>query len=98
MNRDGILTVLKSAEPDLKARGVAHAAVFGSRARGDFDIDSDIDVLVDLQADRHIDVFGYVEVVQYIEGLFPVPVDVANRAALKDAVRPTIERDAIYAF
>lgn len=98
MNRDGILAVLKSAEPDLKARGVAHAAVFGSRARGDAGISSDVDVLVDLQSDRRLDLFGYVEVVQYIEGLFPLPVDVANRATLKEAVRPTVERDAVYAF
>ncbi len=98
MDRDGILAVLKSAEPHLKARGVAHAAVFGSRARGDFDVASDVDVLVDLQSDRPLDLFGYVEVVQYIEELFPVPVDVANRATLKEAVRPTVERDAIYAF
>lgn len=98
MDCEGILALLKSVEPDLKARGVAHAAIFGSRARGDFDATSDLDVLVDLQSDRHIDLFGYIEVVQFIEGLFPVPVEVANRATLKEAVRPTVERDAIYAF
>jgi predicted nucleotidyltransferase len=35
---------------------------------------------------------------QYISDLFPVPVDIANRASLKATVRPQAERDAVYAF
>jgi len=35
MNRDEILTRLRENEAVLRSRGVAHAALFGSRARGD---------------------------------------------------------------
>jgi len=42
--------------------------------------------------------FQYVGIVQYIEDMFPGPVDVANRDGLKPFVRPSAERDAIYAF
>lgn len=45
-----------------------------------------------------MDVFGYVGIVQFIEDIFPLPVDVANRAALKPLVRPGVEREALYAF
>jgi hypothetical protein len=42
--------------------------------------------------------WGYVGLTQFIEGLFPEPVDVADRSRLKPFVRPTTEREAIYAF
>jgi uncharacterized protein len=40
----------------------------------------------------------YVGLTQFIESLFPEPVDVANRSRLKPFVRPRAEREAIYAF
>jgi predicted nucleotidyltransferase len=82
----------------LRARGVAHAALFGSVARGEDRPDSDIDIMVEIAADARLGVFQYVGVVRYIEELFPVRVDVANREGLKPLVRPSAERDAIYAF
>ena len=98
MKRDEALRKLKEAEADLRAQGVAHAALFGSVARGEDRPDSDIDILVEIAPEIRIGLFQYVGIVQYIEGLFPVPVDVANREGLKPLVRPSAERDAVYAF
>jgi predicted nucleotidyltransferase len=77
---------------------VSHAALFGSRARGDGRPDSDIDILVEIAPDVPMDVFTYVGIVHSIEDLFPIRVDVSNRVALKPHVRPFAERDAVYAF
>jgi len=52
MDRDEIVAKLKAHEADLKAQGVAHAALFGSRARGDYRPESDIDILVELAPAR----------------------------------------------
>lgn len=98
MTRDRIIQVLKEAEGELRALGVARAALFGSAARGDQRPDSDIDIMVELSPDADISLFDYVGIVQYLEDLFPQRVDVANRAALKPLVRPQAERDALYAF
>jgi uncharacterized protein len=98
MKRDEALQKLKDAEADLRAQGVAHAALFGSVARGEDRPDSDIDTLVEIAPEIRIGLFQYVGIVQYIEDLFPVPVDVANREGLKPLVRPSAERDAVYAF
>ena len=98
MKRDDILGKLKACEAELRARGVAHAALFGSVARGDDRPDSDIDIMVEIAPDARIGLFQYVGIVHYLEDLFPVRVDVANREGLKPLVRPSAERDALYAF
>jgi len=98
MDREDIVAKLRAHESDLKAQGVAHAALFGSRARGDHRADSDIDILIELAPGAHVDLWGYVGITQFIEDLFEAPVDVANREQLKAFVRPSAESDAVYAF
>jgi predicted nucleotidyltransferase len=98
MKRDQIIEKLKECEAELRAKGVAHAALFGSMARGDARPDSDIDIMVEISPDAAVGLWQYAGIVRYLENLFPVPVDVANREGLKSRVRPSAERDAIYAF
>jgi hypothetical protein len=98
MTRDAIIETLRARERELRRLGVCHIALFGSVARGDATETSDIDLLVDLQPDAPIGVFEYVGLTQFIEDLFPVRVDVANHARLKPHVRPSAEREAVYAF
>ena len=98
MDRDQILDRLRDHAPDLRRHGVVRAALFGSTARGEAQPDSDIDILVELDPEAPIDLLAYVGIVQFIEDLFPTAVDVANRAALRPLVRPSVERDAVYAF
>ena len=98
MRKQDILDRLRENERTLRERGVAHAALFGSRARGDNRSDSDIDIMVEIAPDFPMDVFQYVGVIHVLEGLFPLPVDVSNSAAQKPHVRPSVQRDAISAF
>jgi predicted nucleotidyltransferase len=98
MNRQEILDRLRDNERALRERGVAHAAVFGSFARGDQRPESDIDIMVEIAPEARIGLFQYVGIVHYLEDLFPARVDVANRAGLKPFVRPSAEREAVYAF
>jgi len=98
MDKQQILARLKENEAALRARGVAHAALFGSRARDEARADSDIDILVEIAPDSRMDVFRYIGIVHAIEDLFPLRVDVSNRIAQKPHIRPSAERDAIYAF
>jgi predicted nucleotidyltransferase len=98
MKRDEILRKLKEAEADLRAKGVAHAALFGSVARGEDHPDSDIDILVDLDPEVVVTIFDYVGVKDFISDMFSSPVDVVSREGLKPLVRPKANADAIYAF
>jgi len=98
MDRQEIIERLRRNEPALRKRGVTHAALFGSRARGDNRPDSDIDIMIEIEPDAPVGLFEYVEITQYLADLFPNQVDVANRSRLKALVRPAAERDAIHAF
>jgi len=98
MNRQEILDRLRENERALRERGVTHAALFGSVARGEERPDSDIDIMVEIAPDAPVGVFEYVGIVHFIEDMFPTHVDVANRDSLKPYVRPYAERDAVYAF
>ena len=98
MDRQEIIATLREHEADLHARGVRHAALFGSRARGDNRPDSDIDIMVQFDQDARITIFGYAGLKAYIAGLFDGPVDVVNIDGLKQYVRPAATAGAIYAF
>jgi uncharacterized protein len=98
MNRQEIISRLRENERALRERGVAHAALFGSRARGEDRPGSDIDIMVEIEPEANIDLFEYVGIKHYLEDLFSARVDIANRTCLKPAVRPLAERDAIHAF
>src|ERR1700758_3032066 len=98
MDKQDIIARLRQNEAALKARGVTHAALFGSRARGDNRPDSDIDIMIDIEPDAVRDVYAYVGLKSYIESLFEEPVDVVRREGLKPYVRPAATVDAVYAF
>ncbi len=98
MQKDAVLARLKGAEAELRAKGVAHAALFGSVARGEQRSDSDIDIMVEIDPAHQIGVYEYVGIANFIKDMFPIEVDVSNHRALRDHLRASIERDAVYAF
>ena len=75
-----------------------HAAVFGSVARGEQSQTSDIDVLIDLDPEAVPDLFTYVGIARELREWLGRDVDLAQRRTLKRHVRPTAEREAVYAF
>ena len=98
MNRQQILARLKENEVALRARGVAHIALFGSRARDNQRPDSDTDIMIEFDPSTRVTVFDYAGLKEYVAALFDGPVDVVNRDGLKPSIKPVATADAIYAF
>jgi predicted nucleotidyltransferase len=95
---DQALRRLRASRAELERAGVRHVAIFGSFARGDDRPDSDIDVLVSLDPDAKIGLFGYGRVADAFDRILGRPVDLADDGSLKRTFQSEIERDAVYAF
>jgi len=95
---DDTLAKLRAHEHELRGFGVAHAAVFGSVARGEATAASDIDVLVELDDRRPMGIFEYARLKLYINDILNGSGDVVNRRTLKPLLRDSILRDAVNAF
>ncbi len=95
MKREDIIARLRENEAALRARGVTHAALFGSRARGHAREDSDTDMMIEIDPEARIGVWDYVGIKDFIAGLFDGPVNVVKQETLKPSVRPAAARPAI---
>lgn len=94
MDRNAMLNLLREHKPVLEQRfGVIRLALFGSVARNAERADSDIDLLVAF--DGAADSERYFGVQFYLEDLLGRPVDLVTEKALRDRLRPYVERDAI---
>jgi predicted nucleotidyltransferase len=94
MDAHEILDRLRQKERALRARGVAHAALFGSRARGDDRPDSDTDIMVEIDPEADLSIYDYVGLKRVIAGLFNGPVDVIDREGLRAHIRRPARNDA----
>jgi predicted nucleotidyltransferase len=98
MNARDAISTLRRNEAALRARGIRHAAIFGSVARGDNRPDSDLDILVEFEPNAPGSIYQYMRLKDFIAGMFEGPVDVIDRDALKPHLRAPSARDAVYAF
>ena len=68
-------------------------AIFGSYARGDFHVDSDLDLLVDF--DDGANLFDMIGLEQFLEDKLGCKVDVVPRDSLREELRPSVFREMI---
>lgn len=94
MTRAELLALLAQHKPVLAERfGVTRLALFGSFARGAARADSDVDVLVDF--DGPATARRYFGVQFYLEDLLGREIDLVTEDALRQRLRPYVERDVV---
>lgn len=93
-----LIGIMRAHRAELERRGVRHAWIFGSAARGDGRPDSDIDVLVEVDPAVVSSLFEYGEIQQSLEEWMGCPVDVADKNRLRPTVAAEAEKDQILAF
>jgi len=95
LDRSRVLDLLARSKPELAARyGVTGLALFGSAARDAAREGSDIDILVTFDGPATSE--RYFGVQFYLEDLFGRPVDLVTDKALREELRPWIEREAVH--
>jgi predicted nucleotidyltransferase len=90
-----ILNILKAKKQDLQKRyPISELALFGSYARGDYDENSDIDILVAFQG--RIDGFDYIRLAHELEDSFNYKIDLVSRNAIKPGYLAYVEKSLIH--
>ena len=72
--------------------------IFGSYARGENRVDSDLDVLVQLDYSQQISLLKLVSVEQDLSEALGIPVDLVTEKSLSPYLRPYVEKDLVYIF
>ncbi len=94
MKRQHTLKKLAELKPDLAKRfGVTRLALFGSTARDEAGPDSDVDIVVGF--DGPATSTRYFGVQFILEDALGCPVDLVTEKALRNELRPHIEKEAV---
>jgi hypothetical protein len=93
----GIDEILKVKREEILRIAAQHGArnvrIFGSVARGEAKLDSDVDVLVDLEPGRSL--LDHAALMLELEELLRCKVDVATERGLRARVRDRVLREAV---
>lgn len=95
MERDKVISKLKSMIGELKQKHhVQSLGVFGSVARNEASVNSDIDILVSFSGKPTYD--GYINLKHHLEDVFQTNIDLVTKAALDERIRPYVQEDLIH--
>jgi len=99
LNKDTILTTLRTHKNELKNFGVKRIGLFGSYARNEQKESSDIDFIVEFEKGKAT-YDNYIGLITYLENLFNKKVDLLTVEGLKTIrvkeVKEEIEKGVIY--
>jgi len=96
--RDHVSTCLRTMQPRLEAQGVRHVAVFGSVARGDDGVDSDVDLVLDLDPAANVDLLELASIHEMLTLELRRSVDIMTRRVLRPDRHADIFEDLYEVF
>lgn len=96
MTKDEIINTLSTQLPFIQKQfHVKEIGLFGSWTRQEHNEESDIDILVELE-DKHNDLFNFIDLKNYLEGIFNKELDLVMKNAIKPRIKDKILKEAIY--
>ncbi len=95
MRRNEVIGILKEHQKDIAEKyGVKSLALFGSVARDEAKLASDVDLLVEF--DRPVGLFGLFALQDYLETLLGCSVDLGTPDSLKPRLRSSVLAECVY--
>ena len=95
MTKQEIITFLREHKQELELRfGVGRIGLFGSYARDEGRVESDIDIVVQLHGENLAD--NFFGTLHYLEDHLPHRIDLGMESSLRPEIRARVEKEIIY--
>jgi uncharacterized protein len=95
---EDVITTLRVHETELHRAGIRHLWLFGSVARGDGTVDSDVDLVAELDPAARIGLFALGALERRLAELIGRRVDLLPEPIEKPRLRANVDRDRRRAF
>jgi predicted nucleotidyltransferase len=93
-----VIATLRAHEAELRRAGIRHLSLFGSVARGDATVDSDVDLAVEFDPAAHMDLFRLTALERRISEILDRRVDLLPEPVEKPRLQANIDLDRRLAF
>lgn len=98
MHRDEALAKLRRLERSLRSQGVAHLYLFGSVARDEAIVGSDVDLAFDVALGAKFDAFDQGRICLDISDALGTSVDLIERRVFSNSMKHEVEGDLVRIF
>ena len=93
-----VIAILRAHEAELRRAGIRHLSLFGSVARNDATVDSDVDLAAEFEPAARMDLFRLTALARRITEILGRRVDLLPEPVEKLRLRANIDRDRRLAF
>jgi len=98
MDKQTVISTLLAHQIELQELGVDHLTLFGSVARDEAGVDSDVDLLATFNKAKALSLLKVIAIQRKISEILGCPVDLGSKTAVKPRLKPHIEEDLIDVF
>ena len=98
MHRDEVIERLRNNQKAIEAFGAASLYLYGSHARDEARLDSDVDLFFDRDLRQNIGLFELIRLQRLLQEILGTEVDVGTRTSLHPVLKDDIERSALQVF
>jgi uncharacterized protein len=98
VDKTHVIEKLRDHQTELRAAGIIHLRVFGSVARDQSSISSDIDLLADFDKSKHLTLVKVGSLQRRLSKMLGANVDLSSEEWMREPVRSKALREAILAF
>jgi hypothetical protein len=98
VTREEIIAAIRRNSDAIKAAGVIGLAIYGSRSRGDNRLDSDIDVLIEVEPDASFSILNLIGVEHIIQDATGLHTQATMRRSMPPRFAERIADDILEVF